>query len=146
MKTHQYLQNHQIRSDQISRSVMSNSVRPHESQHTKCKAYQKDQGGYYYCHKYQANGCGVSWKLGEDKGMSLQTHSLVLQAFLSIWVSAPSLTASVAWASLVPLLLFPEVLYAQPPLIFPSCWIPPRLQWDYYCSSEDYFILIYCTA
>ena len=60
-------------------------------------AYRKDQGGHYYCHKYRANGCGVSWQLGEDKGISLQTHSLVLQAFLPTQVSTPTFVLTCFW-------------------------------------------------
>ena len=101
------------------------------------KTYQKDQGRQYYCHKYQANGCGALWQLGEDQKNIISSpfsSSPGLSAHLNV---NTTITYSDAWASLVPFLIFPEVSYSQPPLVTPSCHIPPRLQ---------SFILIYCAV
>ena len=83
-----------------------------------CQTYRKDQGGLYYCHKYQANGCRVSWQLGEDKGISLRTHSLVLQAFFPPECQHTLLHAFDDWTSLIPFLIFPDVICSQPPCLF----------------------------
>ena len=103
MKTHQHLQNHNARHiERIKEgTIIATSIKPMDV------------------------GCPGNWE--NTKGYHFKSILQFSMASCPPKCQHPLLPAFDDWTSLIPFLIFPDVIFSQPPTVC-SCSIPPSLQ------------------